>query len=104
MPFGCGRGPKDPKGEEVMGEDNFGGLGRVVAVKFQDVRMSAVYFREELLEGCSRGEDREGGGKKRVLERMVCLRKDVPGDLEDGDPRLDVAPVDRLADEWVEGV
>ena len=33
-PSGCGRGPKDPKCEQVMGEDDFGGLARVVAVCF----------------------------------------------------------------------
>ena len=103
-PSGCGRGPKDPKCEQVMGEDDFGGLARVVAVCLQDDRRSAVHFREELLEGCGGGEDVEWEGKEGVLERQVRLRKDSPGDLEDGNPCSDIEPVDRRADEWVEGV
>ena len=31
---GCGRGPKDPKCEQIMGEDDSGGVAWVVAVCF----------------------------------------------------------------------
>ena len=63
-----------------------------------------MHFREELLEGCGGGEDVEWEGKEGVLKCQVCLRGDSGGDLEDGNPCTDVEPVDRRAEEWVEGV
>ena len=98
---GCGRGPKNPKCEQSVAEDDFGGLTRVVTVCFQDDRRSAVHFREELLEGCGGGESVVGEGEEGVLVRQVSPREDVLGGLEDGDPLADREPVDRLVDESV---
>ena len=71
---GCGRGPKNPKREHRMAEDDFGGLASVEPVFFQDNRRSVVHFREELLEGCGGGESVVGEGEEGVLVRQVGLR------------------------------
>ena len=63
-----------------------------------------MHFREELCEGFGGGEGVVWEAKEGVLKGQVCLRGDGGGDLEDDNPLTVVEPVNRRAEEWVEGV